>query len=216
MILAVFFDFDGVVVDTEWAIYQTWLETYQAEGLYLELPVYTQCIGSDFQTWSPKTHLEELTGKSFDWEMKDRLRQQAIIQALEQEKAMMGIEETLKWLAAKGVPMAVVSSSSHDWVDGWLKKTDLAHYFQTTICRGDAPAIKPAPDLYLEAARRFELNPQDAWVIEDSYNGLCAAQAAGMPTIAIPNRVTACLDFSSATHQLSSAQELIAYFESMI
>ncbi len=62
---AVLFDFDGILVDTEWAIYQAWLETFQREGHDLPLSLYTRCIGSDFDTWSPKSYLEELYGKGF-------------------------------------------------------------------------------------------------------------------------------------------------------
>ncbi|MEY5012890.1 MAG: hypothetical protein RLY69_605, partial [Verrucomicrobiota bacterium] len=65
-------------------------------------------------------------------------------------------------------------------------------------CRGDAPRIKPAPDLFIEAAKQLDALPARCLVIEDSMNGLKAAKAAGMPTWVIPNRVTDCLDFSNA------------------
>ena len=61
---AILFDFDGVLVDTEMAIYQAWRRTFLAHGHELPLELYTRCIGSDFDTWSPKTHLEELTGRA--------------------------------------------------------------------------------------------------------------------------------------------------------
>ena len=64
---AVIYDFDGTILDTAWAIYETWQTLYQAEGQELPIPIYAQCIGSGFHTWSPETHLEELTGKSYDW-----------------------------------------------------------------------------------------------------------------------------------------------------
>ena len=96
------------------------------------------------------------------------------------------------------MPRAVVSSSSHHWVDGWLERLGLTEYFDEVVCRGDAPRIKPAPDLFLEAAKRLEAPPADCLVLEDSLNGLKSAKAAGMPVWAIPNRVTDCLDFSQA------------------
>jgi len=63
---------------------------------------------------------------------------------------------------------------------------------------GDAPRIKPAPDLYLEAARRLGVDPAACLVIEDSLNGVKAAKAAGATVWAVPNRCTACLDLSLA------------------
>jgi HAD superfamily hydrolase (TIGR01509 family) len=128
---------------------------------------------------------------------------------------MPGVIGLLEKLAARDIRRAVVSSSSHHWVDGWLEKLQLATYFQTTVCRGDAPRIKPAPDLYLEAARRLEIAPQDCLVIEDSLNGIKSARAAGMHAWAIPNRVTECLDFSAADRVFQSLADCIAEFENI-
>ena len=209
-ISAVLFDFDGVLVDTEWAIYQAWLRTFRAHDHDLPLDVYTHCIGSDFATWSPKTHLEDLTGLAFDWHDLDTRRQREIVAELDGERAMPGVIPLLDQLAAADVRRAVVSSSSHQWVDGWLEKIALAERFETVVCRGDAERIKPAPDLYLEAARRLDLDPARCLVIEDSLNGVKAAKAAGMPVWVVPNRVTAGLEFSTADRIFPSLTELAA------
>jgi len=201
---AVLLDFDGVVVDTEWAIYDAWRRHFEAHGHPLPLSLYNRCIGSDFDTWSPKTHLEDLTGKSFDWHQIDSARQVEIRAALEGAGPIPGVVEALGHWRAAGLPMAVVSSSSHQWVDGWLERLDLARFFRTTVCRGDAPRIKPAPDLYLEAARRLDVDPADCLVVEDSLNGLRSAKTADMTVWAVPNRVTECLDFSEADRILAS------------
>jgi HAD superfamily hydrolase (TIGR01509 family) len=207
---AVLFDFDGVLVDTEWAIYQSWQRVFDDHGHDLPLAIYTRCIGSDFASWSPKTHLEELTGLGFDWHDLDARRQQEIMRDLAHAGPMPGVVATLEKLTAAGMPKAVVSSSSHHWVDGWLGKLGLAGHFQTVVCRGDAPRIKPAPDLYLEAARRLGIAPAACLVIEDSLNGLTSAQAAGMAAWVVPNRVTAGLDFSAAGRVFGSLEEWAA------
>jgi HAD superfamily hydrolase (TIGR01509 family) len=197
-IAAVLFDFDGILVDTEWAIYQAWRRTFEAHGQHLPLDVYTRCIGSDFATWSPKTHLEELTGNAFDWHDLDARRQKEIVVDLQHEGPMPGVIEWLKQLSDEKMPCAVVSSSSHHWVDGWLERLEMAGYFDTVVCRGDAPRIKPAPDLFLAAAARLSVSAADCLVVEDSLNGVNAAKKAGMQVWAIPNRVTNGLDFSQA------------------
>lgn len=207
---AVLLDFDGVIVDTEWAIYESWQRTFAEHDHPLPLEVYNQCIGSDFKNWSPKTHLEDLTGSSFDWHQIDDVRRQAITAELDGAGTIPGVIEALEHWRKSGLPMAVVSSSSHRWVDGWLDKLQLAHFFQTTVCRGDAPQIKPAPDLYLEAARRLEVPPADCLVIEDSLNGMNSAHTAGMAAWIVPNRVTSCLDFSGAERVLASLGEVAA------
>ena len=209
-IRAVLFDFDGILVDTEWAIYSAWRRTFEEHGHLLPLEIYTRCIGSDFATWSPKSHLEELTGNAFDWHDLDARRQQEIVSELEGSKAMAGINDMLDVIKARAISSAVVSSSSHHWVDGWLEQIGLIQHFETIVCRGDAPRIKPAPDLYLEAARRLKLDPADCLVIEDSLNGIHSAKAAGMAAWAIPNRVTAGLDFSPADRVFESLTECAA------
>jgi len=209
---AVLFDFDGVLVDTEMAIYQAWRRTFLAHGHDLPLELYTRCIGSDFDTWSPKTHLEELTGRAFDWHQLDASRQAEIHRDLADAGPMPGAAELLASCAARGIPRAVVSSSSHAWVDGWLGNLGLSQYIPLTICRGDAPRIKPAPDLFLEAARQLDVAPGDCLVIEDSANGLDAATAAGMTTWIVPNDVTGGLDFSKAARVLDSLHEVVRLF----
>lgn len=205
----VLFDFDGVLVDTEWAIYEAWLRTFRAHGHDLPLELYTRCIGSDFDTWSPKTHLEDLTGRAFDWHDLDSRRQTEIVRDLSGAGPMSGVVACLEHLAAAGVPRAVVSSSSHHWVDGWLERLGLEHWFCEVVCRGDAPRIKPAPDLYLEAVKRFGTGPEACLVIEDSLNGVLAARAAGCPVWAVPNRVTRGLDFSPAGKVLPDLEAVL-------
>jgi HAD superfamily hydrolase (TIGR01509 family) len=207
------FDFDGVLVDTEWAIYQAWQSTFADHGHDLPLEVYTRCIGSDFATWSPKAHLEELSGLSFDWHDLDARRQELIMKDLTHESTMPGVIDLLERLALTGRRRAVVSSSSHRWVDGWLDKLEFGGHFEAVVCRGDAPQIKPAPDLYIEAARRLALEPAECLVIEDSLNGVKAAKAAGMSVWAVPNRVTSGLDFSDADRIFSSLIECLAEFK---
>jgi HAD superfamily hydrolase (TIGR01509 family) len=131
-------------------------------------------------------------------------RQKEIMADLQHEGPMPGALAWLEDLQAKKVPRAVVSSSSHPWVDGWLEKLAMDGYFSTVVCRGDAPRIKPAPDLFLEAARHLGARPADCLVVEDSLNGLKAAKAAGMCVWAVPNRVTNCLDFSQADRVFKS------------
>lgn len=206
---AVLFDFDGVILDTEWPIYQTWLDLFRSEGQDLPIETYVQCIGSDFDTWSPEKHLEELTGKSYDWDTINPARQIEIHAALENPVALPGVRELFTHLHSASVPIAVVSSSSHSWVDVWLEKLDLITMTTTVVCRGDAPRIKPAPDLYHEAVRRLALSAADCLVIEDSYNGTKAGIDAGCKTLVVPSRLTNCLDFTIAHGVVDSLTDLL-------
>ncbi|MCP5534660.1 MAG: HAD family phosphatase [Akkermansiaceae bacterium] len=206
---AILFDFDGVILDSEWPIYQSWKRVFEREGCELPPDVYVKCIGSDFDTWSPPDYLQQLTGKSFDWDQENAARQVEIMRDLDGAAPMPGAGALIKALRNKR--MAVVSSSSHNWVDGWLNQLGLMPYFHTTVCRGDAPRIKPAPDLYLEAARRLDAKPENCLVVEDSMNGLISAHAAGMGVLAVPNRLTQVLDFSRAEWIVPSLAEMVEH-----
>ncbi len=214
---AVLFDFDGLIMDSEWPIYESWLRVFEAEGQTLEVQNYVQCIGSDFNTWSPEKYLEELTGKKFDWDVINARRQEEIESNLVGAQPLPGVRELMEILTSGKLTskvgskkLAVVSSSSHRWVDGWLEKLDLVRYVSEVVCRGDAPRIKPAPDLYLEAARRLSIDPEQCIVLEDSFNGVKSGKAAGCVTIAVPSRLTSCSDFSDADMVLSCLTEIIA------
>ena len=95
--------------------------------------------------------------------------------------------ETVAALAASW-PLAIASSANRPVIDLVLELTGLDAFFQATISSEEVPRGKPAPDVYLEAARRLRADPTSCAAIEDSANGLRAAAAAGMRVIAIPNR----------------------------
>lgn len=201
---AVIFDFDGVIVDTEWAIYQTWQELYHRHGADLPLDVYVQCVGSDHDAWDPKAYLEELVGRSLDWETILPAKHAASRKLLEAEGAMPGVIDWLDELNAAGIPVGVASSSSQEWVGGWLEKLGLRGHFVSLSCRDHVERIKPAPDLFLDAAAKLGVSPARCLVVEDSFNGMTAAHAAGMSVLAVPNRITRGQDFSAAFRKADS------------
>ena len=195
---AVIFDFDGLIVDTETCIYECWAEFYREHGEELDLETYKHCVGSDFGQFHPGQELERRTGKSFDWEVLDAERNALIRARLESQDARPGVREFIEAAGAAGLPLAVASSSTRDWVAGWLEKLDLLGHFSVLRNRGDVERIKPHPDLFLAAAAALGVEPEAALVLEDSENGLRAATAAGMRCAIVTNPVTAGGEFGGA------------------
>ncbi len=134
---AVVFVFDVLLVDTEWAIYESWFRVFDPEGHPLPLDVFIQCVGSGYSHWNPGDHLETLTGKSYDWDHINAGRQEEIHTALTHHGLLPGACELLEYLRARQIPLAVASSSSHRWVDSWLEKLDIRCFFNTEVCRDD-------------------------------------------------------------------------------
>ena len=186
----VIFDFDGVIVNTEEAVYLAWREVFLEHGADLPLDLYRRCVGSDHGTWDPKAYFEEITGLKPEWEVILDEKNRRTRELLAGEETMPGIRETLEFLASHPIPMAVASSSSRSWVGGWLDRLGLVKYFHSWHCRDDVARVKPAPDLFLRAAAALRLDPGEILVIEDSANGFRAARAAGMRCLLIPNEIT--------------------------
>lgn len=206
----IIFDFDGVLVDTEWAIFQSWVELYAREGQLLTIPDYAPCLGAGYSHWDPAAHLEKLTGRSYDWTRETEARQARIEAELSRHQLMPGAVELLAWCHAQGIRMTVASSSSRRWVGGWLERLDAMRFFPRIFCRTDGYAVKPNPALFLAAQDFLQLPAQDCVIIEDSENGIRAAKNAGIPCIAIPNRMTELSDLSAADMRLNSLSELLA------
>ena len=146
---AVIFDFDGLLVDTEYAIYSSWERVFASCGHPLPLDLFNQCLGSGYTHWNPGEHLEKLTGRTFDWETVNSRRQEEIVRDLEHAGLLPGAGELIRNLGEAGTPMGVASSSSHRWVDGWLNRLGIMPYFQTVVCRDDGLPVKPVSYTHL-------------------------------------------------------------------
>jgi HAD superfamily hydrolase (TIGR01509 family) len=98
-----------------------------------------------------------------------------------------GARKAVERLAARW-PLGLASSSNRELIDLALELMGIAERFKATVSSEEVARGKPEPDVYLEAARRLGADPERAAAVEDSENGILAAKAAGMRTIAIPNR----------------------------
>ncbi len=204
------FDFDGVLVDTEWAIYQSWVRLYEREGQQISIETYSPCLGAGYSHWDPAAHLENLTGKRYDWEKETPVRQAQIEADLAEMGLMPGALELLDWCAEQGIGITVASSSSRRWVQGWLERLGIFERFQGTFCRTDGYAVKPNPALFLAAQRCLGLPAERCLIIEDTENGTISAQNAGIPCVAIANRMTAGTNLSRATWREEGLASLLA------
>lgn len=98
-----------------------------------------------------------------------------------------GVLDVLRYFKKIGKPCVLASSSDRSVVNSYLKKNNLEEYF-TDITTGDEINNgKPAPDIFLLASKKQNINPKDCMVFEDSYNGIRAANSANMKAIMIPN-----------------------------
>jgi HAD superfamily hydrolase (TIGR01509 family) len=193
-IRAIILDFDGTIVDTETPTFVAWRRLYRQYGFELNLRDWKDTVGSN-TGFDPTTRLAELAG----WETvpANLLRQveRDISTGCDQEPLRPGVRALLADIEDAGLGVAIASSSPSGWVLGWLEHHGLTSRFEVVVCRDHVDRTKPAPDLYLLAARRLGLEPSDCVVIEDSPLGFQAARAAGMACVVVPNALTARLRF---------------------
>lgn len=204
------FDFDGVLVDTEWAIYQSWVQLYAREGQEISIATYSPCLGAGYSHWNPATHLEKLTGRKYNWDKETPARQAVLEADLERSGLMEGTIELLDWCAEQGIGLAVASSSSRRWVQGWLERLGIYNRFAGVFTRTDGYPVKPNPALFEAARHCLGVAKADCLIIEDSENGTIAAQNAGIPCVAIPNRMTESSDFTRAAYRCASLNALLS------
>jgi HAD superfamily hydrolase (TIGR01509 family) len=184
--ISVIFDLDGTLVDSEPNYYEAGRQTLAEYGV------------PDF-TWAEH---EEYVGISTqetvaDWKRRYSLRapveellavknRHYLELARTSARAYPEMRKFVELLAGEGVPLAVASGSSPEAIETILSRTGLDAQLRTIVSADEVAQGKPAPDVFLEAARRLGADPADCVVLEDAAPGAAAAHAAGMRCIAIP------------------------------
>ncbi len=209
-LLGAIFDCDGLLADTETPDYDAWREIYEEQGLHLPVEMWAHTIGAakgqSLNDWHAP--LAEAAGPDYDRDAV-RDRRQAFYQAaIGKLTPMPGVLALLDALDEAQIPCAVASNSDREWVDRILDITGLTPRFQTIATADEVEHPKPAPDIYLLAARRLGVPPQRCAAFEDSPRGLAAAHAAGMFTVAVPTAMTRHFAFEQAHHIVESLEKL--------
>jgi HAD superfamily hydrolase (TIGR01509 family) len=194
MLKALIFDFDGLILDTETPEVLVWQNIYKDHGFELPVDEWAKTVGgygiSDFD---PAHHLSHLSGGRLDpapLKARYRLEADSIIHS---NPILPGVMDLIHTAQAKGLKIAIGSSSPHSWVDFHVQRLEIYHHFDHIVCQDDvAPGrTKPHPDIYLKALEKLDVANTEAIVFEDSPNGVLASQRAGVFVVAVPNPLTA-------------------------
>ncbi len=208
MIRALIFDFDGLILETEWPVFQSWQELYQEHNCELSMEWWGTIIGMAPEAADPFDELEKQVGRPLDRTTLAPRRVKRELELIETQPVLPGVLDYLEAARRMGLKLAVASSSSRDWVVGHLERLGLRKYFHVIKTSNDVAHTKPAPDLFLAALDELGLGPDEAVVFEDSPNGILAARQAGLYTVCIPNELTRQLDIRQANLRLESFNEL--------
>lgn len=200
------FDFDGLILETEEAVYQAWAATFAEHGAELTSDWYAGIIGFASDHVHLPTKLERELGRRLDQAAVEAAVRDRIQARLEGQSARPGVARLIDEAARQGLKLGVASSSRRAWVTGHLARLGLLERFQVVCCREDVRNAKPDPELYLLACRRLGIAAEQAIAFEDSPNGLLAARRAGLFCVAVPGPLTAGGDFRLAHLRLPSLE----------
>ena len=208
-IFAAVFDFDGVLLDSETPEFESHRRVYLQCGAELTVEEWCRQIGTYVEGEEERWYVRlcERTTRSPERAVYEAERRR-LFEELVPREPMRGIRELLVELADAGIPLAIASTAPSRWVLPAAERIGVRALFQAIVTGDQVERRKPAPDVYLEAARRLGIDPVRTIAIEDSAPGIAAARAAGMRTVAIPHWLTELHDLSGADLRVAHAGEL--------
>lgn len=199
---ALLYDFDGLLIDSEFAGLVSWQALYAEFGHTLDTEHWFTEVAAGRGPVMPTARLEALVGRELDWATLEPRRKAHRDELIVPRP---GVRAHLDLARALGLPCAIVSNAPDWWITEQLANTGLdPDYFTVIVCKDGKRAGKPAPDAYLAALAALDVAPHDALAFEDSPVGVTAAKAAGIRCVAVPNEVTKGMALDAADQRVPS------------
>ena len=189
MIRGAIFDQDGLLFDTEVIFERCWKAAGRDFGMDVPDEMTHGCCGCGtdelpnvIRRFFPDVDIPAYIRRTFDLVIETQLAGTPTLKP--------GVREILAHCRERGVKTAIATSSILRLVRHNLAMTGLADYFDVIVTGQDVARGKPAPDIFLLAARKLQLPPEDCVVFEDAFTGIRAAHAAGSRAVLVPDRLT--------------------------
>ena len=187
MICAVIFDMDGVLIDTEKHYNAAWFQASTEAGFPFNREhalLLRSCEAKEGEKL-----MQGIFGPSFDYYAIRERRRELVRERLAQYglEKKPGVEETLRFLRAKGIKTAVATATALDITKSHLTTIGVCDLFDSIVSAKNVAHGKPEPDVYLYACEQIGERPQDCMAVEDSPNGIMAAYRAGLRTVMVPD-----------------------------
>lgn len=186
---AVVFDMDGVLFDTERLCLESWSMVAKKQGIQGMEEVFSQCIGlnaNDTKALIMKHYGEEFAYDEFKVQASEWFWKYIEDNGL---PVKLGVKRLLPYLQQAGYQIGLASSTRYDSVINHLKQAEIIDYFSVIVTGDMVEHSKPLPDIYLLACKKLNVEPEEAYAIEDSPNGIRSASAAGMKPIMVPDMI---------------------------
>jgi beta-phosphoglucomutase-like phosphatase (HAD superfamily) len=181
------FDCDGTVVDSMPLHYHAWVAALREHGAPFEFTERYFYASAGIAEADVTRHLNELHGSDLDPTGVVRSKQRWFKEHLPELRAIAAVEAIVRRLGSLGAPMAVASGSELTVVEPSLEAVGLRPFFPVIVTPEFVRRGKPAPDMFLLAAERLGVRPEECLVYEDGRSGIEAAAAAGMACVYVPS-----------------------------
>ncbi len=185
-IQAVIFDMDGVLIDSEPLWQRVEYEVLSALGVPVTIETIQQTTGLRIDQcvdyWYHKAPWADYDNAKVSKAIVDRVAEEI----LKTGEAMQGVQQAIEYFQAKGLKIGLATSSFYTIIEAVLSKLGLSNKFMAVQSAEGLTYGKPHPEVYLNCAAALGVDPRYCLAIEDSFNGLIAARAANMQTVAIP------------------------------
>ncbi len=214
---AVIFDMDGVIFDSESLVLQCWDVIAQKYGIQDVRKVCKMCLGTNAK--ESMRIFKEVYGEQFPYadykkEMSALYHHTVKCGGLQ---CKPGIKELLNYLKENHYKIGLASSTRREVVESQLSNAGLLKYFHVIVCGDMVSKSKPEPDIYLKASTLLDICPENAYAIEDSYNGIRSAYQAGMNPIMVPDLMEPTEEMKTKTVAiLQSLHDVIIMLEATI
>ncbi|NEW81770.1 MAG: HAD family phosphatase [Mariniphaga sp.] len=206
---AVIFDMDGVLIDSEPIHIEIEKQLFDKLGIDVPETVHRSYMGASNEfMYSDLRSRFKLSESVTELIESDELFRSDYFHRLDTIPANEGLISLLGQIKAVGLKLAVATSSSPEIVSILLNKGEIAHFFDAIVTTTEAGKSKPSPDVYLLAAKKIGVVPENCIVFEDSPNGLSAAKSAGMFCVVIQSDSDIIKELSGADYLIQSFTEI--------
>lgn len=187
MIKGAIFDMDGLMIDSEKIVYESWQSVMDNLGYKYNLEIFKKTIGLKAEETEKLYH--KIYGEKFDYPPKRDKVRQMFLDTTEKYGVPVkkGLVTLINFLKANNITLAVATSTSKPTAEKTLKRAKLYDYFDEFVFGSDVKNSKPHPEAFLTASKRLMLAPSECVAFEDSINGIKSANAAGNLTIMVPD-----------------------------
>lgn len=213
MIKAVLFDMDGLMIDSERATYQSYLDVMVPMGYEFSEEQYKTLLGRTYRGIIAQFY--EMFGEDFPmeeiWDKSHEILDRRIVENVPIKK---GLIELLQYLKANHYKTIVATSSGRARVDKILAAGNITEYFDDTICGDEVTLGKPNPEIFLTACKKLGVEPSEAIVLEDSESGIQAAYSGNIPVLCVPDMKYPTPEFEGkCTRIIEDLTKVIDYLE---